>query len=119
MVDDAHGFGVLGAHGEGTVSQFSGEAQPQVLVGTLGKAFGTAGAFVAGSEDLIETLIQFARTYIYTTALPPAVAAATLASLDLVRAGSERRAQLQALVQYFRRGATDLGYALMPSTTPI
>src|SRR5690606_27036712 len=77
MVDDAHGFGVLGAHGEGTVSQFSQDAQPQVLVGTLGKAFGTAGAFVAGSEELIETLVQFARTYIYTTALPPAVAAST------------------------------------------
>ncbi|MCB1837797.1 MAG: aminotransferase class I/II-fold pyridoxal phosphate-dependent enzyme, partial [Alcanivoracaceae bacterium] len=119
MVDDAHGFGVLGAHGEGSVAQFSAKAQPQVLVGTLGKAFGTAGAFVAGSEDLIETLIQFARTYIYTTALPPAVAAATLASLELVRGGSERREHLQSLVQHFRRGATDLGYQLMPSATPI
>ena len=119
MVDDAHGFGVLGGHGEGTVSQFSQDAQPQVLVGTLGKAFGTAGAFVAGSEELIETLIQFARTYIYTTALPPAVAAATLASLELVRNGSERREHLQSLVQHFRRGAADLGYRLMPSSTPI
>lgn len=119
MVDDAHGFGVLGAHGEGSVAQFSQAAQPQVLVGTLGKAFGTAGAFVAGSEELIETLIQFARTYIYTTALPPAVAAATLASLELVRNGSERRECLHSLVQQFRRGATELGYELMPSTTPI
>ena len=119
MVDDAHGFGVLGAHGEGSVAQFSAEAQPQVLVGTLGKAFGTAGAFVAGSDELIETLIQFARTYIYTTALPPPVAAATLASLELVRNGSERRAHLQSLVQHFRRGAADLGYQLMPSVTPI
>ena len=119
MVDDAHGFGVLGVHGEGTVSQFSQDAQPQVLVGTLGKAFGTAGAFVAGSEELVETLVQFARTYIYTTALPPAVAAATLASLELVRNGSERREHLQSLVQHFRRDAADLGYQLMPSTTPI
>jgi 8-amino-7-oxononanoate synthase len=88
-------------------------------MGTLGKAFGTSGAFVAGSEVLIETLIQFARPYIYTTAMPPAVAAATRASLRLVRSGRDRREKLAALIQQFRRGADQLGLELMPSKTPI
>lgn len=78
MVDDAHGFGVLGQRGGGILEHFDLEADDsvQVLVGTLGKAFGTSGAFVAGSEELIETLIQFARPYIYTTGQPPALACA-------------------------------------------
>lgn len=90
-----------------------------MLVGTLGKAFGTGGAFVAGSDTLIETLIQFARPYIYTTAMPPAVAAATLASLELVRNGQARREQLTRLIQRFRQGAEQLGFELMASDTPI
>ncbi|WP_372867634.1 8-amino-7-oxononanoate synthase, partial [Pseudomonas sp.] len=86
MVDDAHGFGPLGASGGGIVEHFGlGQDDVQVLVGTLGKAFGTAGAFVAGSEELIETLVQFARPYIYTTSQPPALACATLKSLELLR----------------------------------
>ncbi len=120
MVDDAHGFGPLGATGGGIVEHFglSMEDVP-VLVGTLGKAFGTAGAFVAGSEELIETLIQFARPYIYTTSQPPAVACATLKSLELLRAESWRRDHLNALIARFRTGATAIGLRLMDSPTPI
>ena len=120
MVDDAHGFGCLGANGGGSAEAFDlGQQQLPVLVGTLGKAFGTYGAFVAGSEALIETLIQFARTYIYTTSLPPPVAAATLTSLKLLREESWRREHLCSLIQYFRSGCKQLGLELMPSYTPI
>lgn len=120
MVDDAHGIGVLGAQGGGCVEHFALGAQAvPVLVGTLGKAFGTSGAFVAGSEALIETLIQFARPYIYTTSQSPALAHATLKSLQLVQAESWRREHLQGLIQRFRRGAKAAGLALMASETPI
>ncbi|HTO20005.1 MAG TPA: 8-amino-7-oxononanoate synthase [Pseudomonas sp.] len=120
MVDDAHGFGVLGASGGGCVEHFGlGMSEVPVLVGTLGKAFGTAGAFVAGSEELIETLIQFARPYIYTTSQPPAVACATLQSLRLLREEGWRREHLQRLIARFREGATALGLTLMDSPTPI
>jgi len=120
MVDDAHGVGVLGATGAGIVEQqgLTVEQVP-ILMGTLGKSFGTFGAFVAGSEALIETLIQFARTYIYTTALPPAIAAASSASLQLVRREHWRREHLQQLIQRFRDGAQQLGLQLMDSQTPI
>jgi len=120
MVDDAHGFGPLGATGGGIVEHFGlGIDDVPVLVGTLGKAFGTAGAFVAGSEELIETLIQFARPYIYTTSQPPALACATLQSLQLLRSEGWRREHLNALVARFRAGATALGLELMDSPTPI
>ena len=120
MVDDAHGFGVLGATGAGCVeqNQLSPDEVP-VLVGTLGKALGTMGAFVVGSEALAEMLIQFARTYIFTTALPPAVAAATLVSLKLVQTESWRREKLQALIKLFKDGCHSLGIDLMPSDTAI
>jgi len=120
MVDDAHGFGCLGQQGGGCAEYFvMGPNSPEVLVGTLGKGFGTAGAFVAGSEELIETLIQHARTYIYTTSMPPAVAAATLTSLRLLREENWRREKLEALIQQFRKGCDDLGLDLMDSPTPI
>jgi 8-amino-7-oxononanoate synthase len=120
MVDDAHGLGVVGAGGRGVVAQQQLEVdQVPVLVGTLGKAFGTFGAFVAGSETLIETLIQQARSYIYTTAMPPAVAEATRASLRLVIKDEWRREKLAALIARFRTGAKELGLALMDSATPI
>ncbi|WP_213878560.1 8-amino-7-oxononanoate synthase [Pseudomonas sp. dw_358] len=120
MVDDAHGFGPLGANGGGIVEHFGlGVDDVPVLVGTLGKAFGTAGAFVAGSEELIETLVQFARPYIYTTSQPPALACATLRSLELLRSEGWRRTHLQALISQFRRGAEALGLQLMDSFTPI
>lgn len=120
MVDDAHGFGPLGATGGGIVEHFGlGLDDVPVLVGTLGKAFGTAGAFVAGSEELIETLVQFARPYIYTTSQPPAVACATLKSLELLQKESWRREHLNRLIQRFREGAAEIGLTLMDSPTPI
>ncbi|MFP4155119.1 MAG: 8-amino-7-oxononanoate synthase [Halothiobacillaceae bacterium] len=122
VVDDAHGFGVLGAAGRGTVAHFGmSPEQVPVLVGTLGKAFGTAGAFVAGSECLIESLIQFGRPYVYTTAQPPALAEATLAALELLsgEAGDERRRHLRMLIRHFRAKAAAIGLSLMPSETPI
>ena len=120
MVDDAHGFGPLGATGGGIVEHFGlGVDDVQVLVGTLGKAFGTAGAFVAGSEELIETLVQFARPYIYTTSQPPALACATLKSLELLRSEHWRREHLDALIKRFREGAQAIGLELMDSATPI
>ncbi len=120
MVDDAHGMGVTGKNGRGTLSQFGLEQEDvPVLMGTLGKGFGTFGAFVAGSGELIETLIQKARTYIYTTALPPAVAEATRASLKLVIAEEWRREKLRTLVDQFRQGANQLGLGLMESHSAI
>ncbi len=120
MVDDAHGMGVLGATGGGILEQqgLTVEQVP-VLMGTLGKSFGTFGAFIAGSEALIDTLIQFARTYIYTTALPPAIACASSASLQIVHREHWRREHLQSLIQRFRAGAEQLGLQLMDSQTPI
>ena len=120
MVDDAHGFGALGANGGGLVEHFGlSVAQVPVLMGTLGKAFGTSGAFVAGSEELIENLIQFARPYIYTTSQPPALACATLKSLELLRTEHWRREHLNTLINQFRRGAEQIGLQLMDSFTPI
>ncbi len=120
MVDDAHGLGVLGEAGRGTLSHFKcSKDDVPVLMGTLGKSFGTAGAFVAGSEALIDTLVQFARTYIYTTALPSAVAAASLCSLELVKNETWRREKLKVLINQFRQGAKDLAYTLADSATAI
>ncbi len=120
LLDDAHGLGVLGQHGRGTFEHFGlPVASPAILMGTLGKALGTFGAFVAGSDDLIETLIQHARTYIYTTALPPAVAEATRASLRVLREDDGRRALLHARIRQFREGARQLGLTLPASETAI
>lgn len=120
VIDDAHGFGVIGKDGRGTVSHFDiTPDEAPIQVGTLGKAFGTGGAFVAADETVIETLVQQARSYVYTTAQPPAVAAATLVSLKLVQTEAWRREHLQALIQQFRKGAEQLGLDLMPSETPI
>lgn len=120
MVDDAHGFGTLGRSGGGLVEQHGlGVDDVPVLIGTLGKACGTSGAFVAGSEELIEALIQFARPYIYTTSQPPALACATLKALALLRHETWRREHLAALIQQFRSGAQQLGLTLMDSHTAI
>lgn len=120
MVDDAHGFGCLGKNGAGSAEYFGlTQTQLPILMGTLGKAAGSFGAFIAGSETLIETLIQFARPYIYTTAMPPAVAAATRASLRLIQTEHWRREHLQTLIAHFRQGATQLGLQLMESFSPI
>lgn len=115
MVDDAHGFGVIGPEGLGTVGHYGlGSNDVPILVGTLGKAFGTFGAFVAGSAELIETLIQFARSYIYTTAQPPAVASATLEALRIAREETWRREHLRALCLRLRSGLERLGMQLQP-----
>ncbi|WP_288439308.1 8-amino-7-oxononanoate synthase [uncultured Pseudomonas sp.] len=120
MVDDAHGLGTLGAQGGGIVEHFGlGIDDVPVLIGTLGKGCGTAGAFVAGSDELIETLVQFARPYIYTTSQPPALACATLKSLQLLRRDTWRREHLAALIRKFRLGAEQIGLRLMDSPTPI
>lgn len=120
LADDAHGFGVLGPGGRGWVAgQLDAGREDVILMATLGKALGGAGAFVAGSEALIETLIQQARTYIYTTATPPALAWATLTALRLVAAGDARRERLLDNIRYFRQAAAELGLTLMDSNTAI
>ena len=120
VVDDAHGFGVVGATGGGCCEHFGLDARDvPVLIGTFGKALGTFGAFVAGDDDIIELLLQRARTYIYTTALPPPVAAATRRALRIVREEPWRRENLQARIAEFRAGAAKRGLAVTPSTTPI
>ena len=120
LVDDAHGLGVLGAHGGGSLEQAGlGAAQVPLLMGTLGKALGTFGAFVAGDTETIEFLLQSARTYIYTTALPPAVAAAARAALRLCRTESWRRERLRALLRHWQQGAAQLELPLSPAPTAI
>jgi len=120
MVDDAHGLGVIGEHGGGIVEHYGlGQDDVPVLMGTLGKGLGTFGAFVAGSDVLIETLIQKARTYIYTTALPAAVAEATRASLKIACEESWRRDKLKQLSERFSLGSKQLGLTLMPSSSAI
>lgn len=120
MIDDAHGLGVLGQRGRGVLDHFElGPGGVSVLVGTLGKAFGTFGAFVAGSAQLIEYLIQRARTYIYTTAIPPSLADATRASLKLVNQEPWRREKLCLLVEHFRKAARERNLPVTESRTPI
>lgn len=120
VVDDAHGVGVLGQHGGGTLEHLGlTEKDVPVLIGTLGKAVGTSGAFAAGSEMLMDYLVQKARTYTYTTAMPPALAMATCASLEVIRSQPDRREHLQQLIRRFRAKVQALGYRLMTSQTPI
>ncbi|MCH1488574.1 MAG: 8-amino-7-oxononanoate synthase [Pseudomonadales bacterium] len=120
MVDDAHGFGVLGETGAGS-AQYAHLNQHQVpiLMGTLGKALGVAGAFIAGSNDLIETLVQSARNYTYTTALPAACAAATLAALRISRSEPQRREHLQSLLKQFKSGCQSRGIPLPVGEAPL
>ncbi|KAA1190652.1 8-amino-7-oxononanoate synthase [Pseudohalioglobus sediminis] len=120
MVDDAHGIGVLGETGAGSLEAAGmGVSDVPVLMATLGKALGVAGAFVAGEELLIENLIQQTRNYIYTTATPPALAAAALAAVQLLHEESWRREYLATLVARFRRGALEQGLPLMESHSAI
>lgn len=120
MVDDAHGIGVLGKTGAGCCEHFSlTQDDVPVLMGTLGKALGSAGAFVAGSHDMIEMLVQFARTYIYTTAMPPAQAAVTHAALQLLQTESWRREKLQQNIIFFRQQASKHALPLLGSATAI
>lgn len=122
IVDDAHGLGVLGPQGRGSIADAKLPAHPNlVMIGTLGKAAGVSGAFVAGSQQLIEWLIQSARSYIYTTGASPMVAGALLASLQRMIEGDDLRARLNANITAFRSGiaALDLPYTLLPSRTGI
>lgn len=123
VVDDAHGFGVLGPQGRGAVAEAGLDTHPEawriVLVGTLGKAAGVAGAFVAGHADVVEWLLQKTRTYIYTTGAPPALAHALLESLRLIESGDARRRRLQALIECFRAHARLQRWRLLPSRTAI
>jgi 8-amino-7-oxononanoate synthase len=120
FVDDAHGLGVLGDTGRGSLESAGLDAgDVPILMGTLGKALGTFGAFVAGPDALIETLLQTGRTYLYTTALPPAVAAATRESLRVLEDEPWRRTRVLGHVAYFRDHADGLGLRLMESATPI
>ncbi len=119
LVDDAHGFGVLGENGAGTLEQAGLKPTGQTLmIGTLSKAVGSFGAFVAGDSIWIDHLIQHARPYIYTTALPPAIVEATRASLCMIREPS-RREKLHENVALFRNVATENGVELLDSQTPI
>jgi len=120
MVDDAHGFGVLGHTGAGSLEAAAlNPYDVPVLMATLGKALGCAGAFVAGSHSLVQGLMQFARPYIYTTAMPPALAAATLVAVQLAQSETWRREKLAALIARFRDGVAQLGLALSSSATAI
>jgi 8-amino-7-oxononanoate synthase len=120
MVDDAHGLGVLGTEGAGSVRAAGlGQHDVPVLMATLGKALGCSGAFVAGSAALIDGLVQFARPYVYTTAMPPALAAAACAAVQVARGEDWRREKLQSLIARFRAGAAQLELPLMASQSAI
>ena len=122
VVDDAHGLGVLGPEGRGSIADAGLPPHPNlIMIGTLGKAAGVSGAFVAGSHNLVEWLIQRARSYIYTTGPSPMIAGALLASLQRIRQGDDLREQLHDNIRNFREGiaALNLPYALLPSRTGI
>lgn len=121
VVDDAHGFGVLGAHGRGVLEHYALRSLNLVYMGTLGKAAGVAGAFVAAHKSVIEWLVQRARPYIYTTAAPPAIAHALLTSLDIIEGseGSERRAHLQTLIAQWRGALQPKRWQALASDTAI
>ena len=119
VLDDAHGFGVLGAHGRGILEHASVCSPRIAYMGTLGKAAGVCGAFVAGEPELIETLVQRARTYVYTTATPPFLAHALLKSVELIDHGGDRRRRLFDLVEALREGLRDTRWRLLPSSTAI
>jgi 8-amino-7-oxononanoate synthase len=119
-LDDAHGFGVLGEQGEGGLSLLDDRNDPRLIyLATLGKAAGVAGAFVGGSSALIEWLVNKARTYVFTTAQPPLLAAAVSVSLPLIAADTWRRVHLIELINHLKVGLAGLPWPLMPSATPI
>src|SRR3972149_4023653 len=119
LIDDAHGFGVLGDQGRGTLAHFNIASPRIIYMATLGKAAGVFGAFVAAKQVVIDTLINHANSYVYTTATPPALSSALLESLRLITQGEEQRAHLQQLIARLRRGLRGPPWRLMPSTTPI
>lgn len=120
VVDDAHGFGVLGQNGGGSLSHFGITFTPRLIyMGTLGKAAGVSGAFVAGDADVIEWLVQRARTYIFTTASSPIIAGALLKSLKLIEQGDARRTHLKAITERLKSELANSNWQMMPSETAI
>ena len=119
MVDDAHGFGVRGRNGRGSLSHFGIAAKRIVYIGTLGKAAGVSGAFAAGADEVIEWLLQRARTYIFTTGTPPLLAHALLASIDLIEQGEARRSHLARLISQLQSGLKFKRWRLLSSSTAI
>jgi 8-amino-7-oxononanoate synthase len=119
LIDDAHGFGVLGAQGRGTLAHFGITSERVIYMATLGKAAGVSGAFVAGSTELVESLVQNARTYIYTTATPPLLAQALLVSLQVIEQEDWRRVRLRELIVQLQRELAGGPWRLLPSETPI
>ena len=119
LLDDAHGFGVLGNQGRGIVSHFNFSSPRIIYMATLGKAAGVSGAFVAGQEVVIETLIQYARSYIYTTAMPPLLSYTLLKSLVLIKREGWRRRKLIQLTEHLKKELQLLRWNLLPSDTPI
>jgi 8-amino-7-oxononanoate synthase len=119
LIDDAHGFGVLGEKGRGSLAHFGIASERIICMATLGKAAGVFGAFVAAEQVVIDTLVNHARSYVYTTATPPALASALLESLQQIEHGDEMRGHLQRLIVHLRSGLRDLPWKLMPSTTAI
>ena len=120
MIDDAHGVGVLGDQGRGCANHFGlTDKDVPIMMGTLGKAFGCSGAFVLASQEIIDYLINFSRTYIYTTAVPPALAFASSTALELVKNADAQRSNLQNLIALFKKSAQELGLVLWPSDTAI
>jgi 8-amino-7-oxononanoate synthase len=119
LLDDAHGFGVLGHQGRGILSHFNMASPRIIYMATLGKAAGVAGAFVAGDETIIEYLIQSAKTYIYTTASPPALAAALVTAVDVMQKDEARHQHLRNLIAYFKENLSLKKWHLMPSDTAI
>jgi 8-amino-7-oxononanoate synthase len=119
MVDDAHGTGVLGKNGKGAIEHFGLEGKVEIQMGTLGKALGSFGAYIAGSEDLIQYLVNKTRSLLYTTALPPSVCGSALAALKILGERPELVSQLRNNASYFRKGMRDLGYPISESGTPI
>ncbi len=113
VIDDAHGFGVLGYRGKGSLEHFNLKSERIVYMATLGKAAGGYGAFVAGDEDIVEWILQSARSYLFTTATPPAIAAAMLASLEVMREERDRLVHLRTLIDFFG-DSLKLQYAKLP-----
>ncbi len=120
MIDDAHGFGTVGETGKGCLQHFNlGYKQVPIYMATLGKAIGTAGAFIAGSDELIETIIQRSRSYIYTTAMPSAIAEATRCSLQIVQNEPRHLHNLHNNISYFKTCCIETGLPVEPSQTAI
>ncbi len=119
MVDEAHATGVLGKKGKGAIEHFGLEGRVDIQMGTLGKALGSFGAFIAGREDLIRYLLNKARSLLYTTALPPSVCGSVLAALKILRKKPELVDRVKNNANYFRKGMRDLGFSIPVSETPI